>query len=56
VGDGRRDPAGAADVLSSQDRSKVGDIAPPHGLVLESVRYPGIARNRPKLTGSAGDR
>jgi len=56
VGDGRRDPAGTAGVLAGRDRSKVGDVAPPHGLVLESVRYPGIARNHPKLTGSAGDR
>ena len=43
VGDGRRDPAGAAEVLASRDRAKVGDIAPPHGLVLESVGYPRTA-------------
>lgn len=56
VGDGRRDPAGAAGVLAGRDRSKVGDVAPPHGLVLESVGYKPTARDTPKLTGSAGDR
>jgi tRNA pseudouridine38-40 synthase len=39
VGDGRRDPASAAAVLAARDRSRVGTIAPPHGLVLESVGY-----------------
>jgi len=56
VGDGRRDPDGTAGVLAGRDRSKVGDVAPPHGLVLESVGYPSVARKRQKLTGSAGDR
>jgi tRNA pseudouridine38-40 synthase len=56
VGDGRRDPAGTAGVLASRDRSKVGDVAPPHGLVLESVGYPGLGTDGQKLTGSAGDR
>src|SRR6266511_1064660 len=44
VGDGRRDPDGTAGVLAGRDRSKVGDVAPPHGLVLESVGYPSVAR------------
>src|SRR6266536_3121934 len=40
----RRDPDGTAGVLAGRDRSKVGDVAPPHGLVLESVGYPSVAR------------
>src|SRR6266540_4042796 len=44
VGDGRRDPDGTAGVLAGRDRSKVGDVAPPHGLVLESVGYPSVER------------
>jgi tRNA pseudouridine38-40 synthase len=40
VGDGRRDPAGTAAVLAAADRSRAGNIAPAHGLVLESVTYP----------------
>jgi tRNA pseudouridine38-40 synthase len=39
VGDGRRDPACTATVLAGGDRSAVGTVAPPHGLVLESVTY-----------------
>ena len=41
VGDGRRDPQSTATVLATADRSRAGNIAPAHGLVLESVRYPG---------------
>jgi tRNA pseudouridine38-40 synthase len=44
VGDGRRDPAAAAEVLAGRDRAKVGDVAPPHGLVLESVGYPRMVK------------
>jgi tRNA pseudouridine38-40 synthase len=40
VGDGRRDPASTAAVLAAADRSRAGNIAPAHGLVLESVAYP----------------
>jgi tRNA pseudouridine38-40 synthase len=40
VGDGRRDPASTAAVLAAADRSRAGNIAPAHGLVLESVSYP----------------
>jgi tRNA pseudouridine38-40 synthase len=39
VGDGRRDPASTAAILAAADRSRAGNIAPAHGLVLESVRY-----------------
>jgi tRNA pseudouridine38-40 synthase len=39
VGDGRRDPAGTAAVLTAADRARAGNIAPAHGLVLESVGY-----------------
>ena len=40
VGDGRRDPASTAAVMAAADRSRAGNIAPAHGLVLESVSYP----------------
>ncbi len=40
VGDGRRDPAGTAAVLAGRDRAAAGQVAPPHGLVLEAVTYP----------------
>ena len=40
VGDGRRDPASTAAILAAGDRSRAGNIAPAHGLVLESVTYP----------------
>jgi tRNA pseudouridine38-40 synthase len=42
VGDGRRDPASTAEVLAAGDRSRAGNIAPAHGLVLEAVTYPGV--------------
>ena len=41
VGDGRRDPASTVAVLAAADRSRAGNIAPAHGLVLEAVTYPG---------------
>jgi tRNA pseudouridine38-40 synthase len=40
VGEGRRDPASTVDVLAAADRSRAGNIAPAHGLVLEAVAYP----------------
>jgi tRNA pseudouridine38-40 synthase len=40
VGEGRRDPASTGDILAAADRSRAGNIAPPHGLVLEAVAYP----------------
>ena len=49
VGDGRRDPAGTAAVLAAADRSRAGNIAPAHGLVLEAVTYGGLGgSSRPK--------
>jgi tRNA pseudouridine38-40 synthase len=39
VGDGRRDPGTTAGILAAADRSRAGNIAPAHGLVLESVTY-----------------
>jgi tRNA pseudouridine38-40 synthase len=48
VGDGRRDPATTAAVLAGRDRLAVGNVAPAHGLVLESVSYPRAG------SGSAG--
>jgi tRNA pseudouridine38-40 synthase len=58
VGDGRRDPASTAAVLASRDRAAAGHLAPPHGLVLESVSYAGgSAPRRPPETfrGAADD-
>lgn len=46
VGDGRRDPAATAAVLAAADRSRAGNIAPPHGLVLEAVSYSSGPRRR----------
>jgi tRNA pseudouridine38-40 synthase len=40
VGDGRRDPASTTAILAAADRARAGNIAPAHGLVLESVAYP----------------
>jgi tRNA pseudouridine38-40 synthase len=39
VGDGRREAASTAGILAGGDRSRAGNIAPAHGLVLESVAY-----------------
>ena len=39
VGRGRREPEWLAEVLASQDRAAAARVAPPHGLVLERVRY-----------------
>jgi len=47
VGDGRRDPAATAAVLAAADRSRAGNIAPPHGLVLEAVSYASGRRRQP---------
>jgi tRNA pseudouridine38-40 synthase len=53
VGDGRRDPASTAAVLAAADRSRAGNIAPAHGLVLEAVSYPSGALT-PGGSSSAG--
>ena len=41
VGVGRRSPGGIAAILAAGDRSAAGCNAPPHGLYLAGVRYPG---------------
>ena len=43
VGRGRREPGAVADVLAARDRRAAGPAAPPHGLVLDRVAYPGPA-------------
>jgi len=53
VGDGRRDPSSSAEILAAADRSRAGNIAPAHGLVLEAVSYP---RGRDGAVRSAGRR
>jgi tRNA pseudouridine38-40 synthase len=40
VGEGRREPAWAASILTSGARSSEVAVAPPHGLTLEEVCYP----------------
>jgi tRNA pseudouridine38-40 synthase len=40
VGDGRRPPDWPAAVLSGRERDSAVQVAPAHGLTLESVRYP----------------
>src|SRR6185295_19235405 len=39
VGTGQRIPESLQEVLASRDRSRAGQTAPPHGLVLTAVRY-----------------
>jgi tRNA pseudouridine38-40 synthase len=39
VGDGRRDPDATPEVLAARNRNRAGPMAPPNGLVLESVTY-----------------
>ena len=40
VGEGRRDPRWAADVLAAGRRDSAVAVAPAHGLTLEEVGYP----------------
>ena len=44
VGEGRREEASTAALLESRDRAASGATAPPHGLVLVRVIYPGAGR------------
>ena len=55
VGEGRRDPGWAAEVLRATVRDPAVTVLPPHGLTLEEVGYPAddelaaraeVARNR----------
>jgi tRNA pseudouridine38-40 synthase len=41
VGDGRRPPEWPAELLSQRVRASVVAVAPPHGLTLVGVDYPG---------------
>jgi tRNA pseudouridine38-40 synthase len=41
VGLGSERPEWVAEVLASRDRTRAGPTAPPHGLCLEEVFYPG---------------
>ena len=43
VGEGRRPTSWPADVLAGRERRPDVQVAPPHGLTLEEVRYPGDA-------------
>ncbi|MDP9204274.1 MAG: tRNA pseudouridine(38-40) synthase TruA [Gemmatimonadota bacterium] len=40
IGEGRREPAVIAELLTQDDNSSVSQPAPPHGLFLEKVEYP----------------
>jgi tRNA pseudouridine38-40 synthase len=44
VGDGRKPPEWAGDVLASRDRQRAAAVAPAHGLTLVEVRYPADSR------------
>lgn len=41
VGRGRIRPGDLLGIMRSEDRNRAGDLAPPHGLTLWTVRYPG---------------
>jgi tRNA pseudouridine38-40 synthase len=41
VGSGRRDPIWIDELIAANDRRVLGDAAPPEGLVLWRVSYPG---------------
>ena len=41
VGLGRMTPGDVRPAMAARDRSRAGDLAPPHGLTLLTVRYPG---------------
>jgi len=43
VGAGRREPASVAEMLAARDRRVAGPTAPPQGLCLGEVRYPGFS-------------
>ncbi|HXH57946.1 hypothetical protein [Iamia sp.] len=41
VGAGRMTAGDVRPALAARDRSRAGDLAPPHGLTLQTVRYDG---------------
>jgi tRNA pseudouridine38-40 synthase len=46
MGRGERPAAAMAEILASRDRRRAGRTAPPHGLVLQAVRYEPPGENR----------
>lgn len=42
VGRGRKQPSWVGDVLAARDRTVAGPTAPPHGLMLQRIFYPGV--------------
>jgi tRNA pseudouridine38-40 synthase len=50
VGAGRSTPNDVAAMLAARDRRRAGTTAPPHGLVLAGVTYPGFCSAAPNFT------
>jgi tRNA pseudouridine38-40 synthase len=52
VGQGKRSIQSVHDILQSRDRTQGGVTAPPHGLTLLDVEYPGTGGSRTASTGT----